>query len=152
MGNTTAGITDSSLPELPETEPQHLSGESPTDWTPPVEAPKVAEVTRTQRDSEEYKALKEAERATKGWNKPGPKPGNYRAAAATQSPSTVGTKYSQTKADELLDALVLKLVAQENDGQYRSVWTHFFSFGGVYNGPTYIPELNTAIEYLKSKK
>lgn len=52
------------------------------------------------------------------------------------------------EAETLLKNLVQKLVAFENDVQYRSVWTHFFAIGGVYTGPRYIDELRAAVDYL----
>ena len=54
-------------------------------------------------------------------------------------------------ADALLEALVTKLVALENNDQYRSVWLHFFTHGGVFIGPNYTEELKAACNYLNSQ-
>lgn len=56
-----------------------------------------------------------------------------------------------SSADQLLKNLVTKMVAMENDLQYKIVWVTFFRFGGVYNGPRYYEELEAAVKYLKGK-
>jgi len=68
------------------------------------------------------------------------------------NPITHDRNYVDTQADVILTALVNKLVALENNDQYRSVWLHFFNHGGTFSGPNYVNELQTACDYLNAKK
>lgn len=86
-----------------------------------------------------------------GWNPPGPQPKSVAQNDQNILNSMHGDQKGSTKADEVLNALVLKLVALENDAQYRSVWLHFFTHGGVFSGPKYADELAAAIQYLNGK-
>lgn len=104
-----------------------------------------------------------ARRIAEGWNPPGPRPRNFLVSArGTVDPNIelgfdepledqVGEAYGETEADEVLRALVEKMLALENNEQYKNVWYHFFSHGGVYNGPNYHAELRAACDYLNSK-
>jgi hypothetical protein len=88
-----------------------------------------------------------------GINLPGPQPKYLaqgdQAILQTIAPATeLRTQARNRMADELLKALVAKLVALENNAQYHSVWVHFFTHGGVFTGPKYIDELTAAVQYL----
>lgn len=58
----------------------------------------------------------------------------------------------QNEAIRLLDNLVAKMVAMENNAQYQSMWLAFFQHGGVYNGPNYEQELREAANFLNARK
>lgn len=62
--------------------------------------------------------------------------------------SSVNALPVDNRATDILRSLVERLVALENDGQYRSVWLHFFQHGGVFTGPNYTEELRAACAYL----
>jgi hypothetical protein len=95
-------------------------------------------------------AQREAKMAT-GWNPPGPRPKTSKPSAQKQ-PVEVRTVIGPSPADELLKSLVEKLIALENDDQYKGVWFHFFTHGGVYNGPNYTEELRAACDFLNGKR
>lgn len=61
-------------------------------------------------------------------------------------------RQEESEVYQLLDNLVGKLVAMENNAQYQSMWLTFFQHGGVYNGPNYEVELRAAADFLNARK
>ena len=104
-------------------------------WIPPNLRPKVQSTTPTATGPAVDPQALEKTFLAMGWTPPAPQ--------AIQDPVNV---------ELLLEALVAKLVAVENNDQYRSIWLHFFQHGGVYNGPNYLQELQASCDYLNSQK
>lgn len=120
---------------------EHVQDAQPMDIPPPAVSspPKKKRVRMTRRQR--------AARIAGGWNPPGPRP-RTEAEKVIESVPRVTKPKGPSDAEVVLKSLVMKLVAIENDVQYRAVWTHYFMHGGVYLGPKYVDELNDAIQYL----
>jgi hypothetical protein len=139
MSNTTTTVFDSTQ-------------QTPENTTAPFEA-----LPPTPKRSPGFTKEMRDKKIAEGWippekrQKPEPKRGEGGQFISTKPQPEVIVK-EDTESLQFLDTLVAKLVAMENNPQYRSVWLHFFNHGGVYNGPNYSVELRTAVDYLNSKK
>lgn len=94
------------------------------------------------------KEMREAKIAA-GWIPPEKR---VKEAPALQITENAVGRYGETTELLLLDRLVAKLVAMENNAQYQSMWLTFFQHGGVYNGPNYEKELREAADFLNARK
>lgn len=97
--------------------------------------------------------LTPAQRAAKiaaGWNPPGRKPRTENPENPEVPLPVEGnvSHYEESPAEDILKELVEKIIALENNDQYKSVWLHFFNHGGVFTGPNYTKELQAACDYL----
>lgn len=137
--STTATISEMQTPE------NTTAPFEPGEFRQPTTKPRKKRIRLTPKQR--------AAKIASGWNPPGPQPKNQILNQALEELAAVTkpSKVIPSKADELLKALVDKLVALENDAQYRSVWLHFFTHGGVFSGPKYIDELKEAVQYILSK-
>jgi hypothetical protein len=155
MSNTTDGMFSSGEVREAQTAENTVAPFAALPEAPVVKAP-YKRPPRTKA----YREARAAERAALGLAKPGRKSASDMAALQSKddrgnyedrhTPETRAEVVFSDEGDDLLKALVDKLVALENDSQYVAVWTHFFSVGGVYNGPRYLDELKAAITYLQS--
>jgi hypothetical protein len=129
-------------PQTPIQTPENTT--MPYDATAPMPAP--APTSKPKRKRSRMTPKQRAAKIAAGWNPPGPRPKS--AGEAIQAAVPRQQKVNDSEAIAHLKTLVEKLVALENDVQYRAVWLHYFNHGGVYIGPKYTDELNAAIQYL----
>lgn len=150
MSNTTEGmVSGAGTPAEPQT-PQNTVAPFEAVPSPTSEQPEKKKYVRPPR-TKAYREAKAAEYVAAGRSKPGRKSKAELEAIAAEAiaAAEAADLYDEDTANELLKRIVDKLVALENDAQYKSVWVHFFQFGGVYNGPNYLEELTDAIAYLQ---
>jgi hypothetical protein len=124
--------------------------QTPENMVPPHESlPTAAPITEApKKKSTGFTKEMRAAKIAAGWKPPNYKPPVSQPQSTPDMRQEGPQTTSEKESVELLRALVKKLVALENNEQYRSVWSHFFVHGGVYNGPRYMDELNAAIGYL----
>lgn len=140
MTNMTSSISGVSIIEQ-TAENTTAPFEAPPTSVPPSPAPK--------KSTGFTKEMREAKIAA-GWIPPEKRRQNVETEITEENVSAMAQDHNE--AIRVLENLVAKMVAMENNGQYQSMWTMFFQHGGVYTGPNYVDELRAACEFLNARK
>jgi hypothetical protein len=138
MNNMTSSISGVSIIE-----------QTTENTTPPHEAPQTSVPQSPPKKSTGFtKEMRDAKIAA-GWIPPEKRVKDSVSVGIGSIPQSI---QEQHEAEVILERLVAKMVALENNGQYQSMWTMFFQHGGVYTGPNYVDELRVACDFLNARK